>query len=188
MTVVLQRPPLEKEPRVLNPFLSPSLSLHIRQQGERAFASSVSRGTGEGTETGPFTATVQSRTQGLASRLTATPPHPPHLFLRVLRTPVGGGTTARTALRPGNWGPVGAVPPGHPKCGSCRPAAASRARPPGARPGGARMPELAAGWQAADVSHARSPQGQARGLPPACCQSCQTISLPGFYENLRITG
>ena len=184
MTVVLQRPPLEKEPRVLNPFLSPSLSLHIRQQGERAFASSVSRGTGEGTETGPFTATVQSRTQGLASR----PPHPPHLFLRVLRTPVGGGTTARTALRPGNWGPVGAVPPGHPKCGSCRPAAASRARPPGARPGGARMPELAAGWQAADVSHARSPQGQARGLPPACCQSCQTISLPGFYENLRITG
>ena len=114
MTVVLQRPPLEKEPRVLNPFLSPSVSLHIRQQGERAFASSVSRGTGEGTETGPFTATVQSRTQGLASRLTATPPHPPHLFLRVLRTPVGGGTTARTALRPGNWGPVGAVPPGHP--------------------------------------------------------------------------
>lgn len=79
-----------------------------------------------------------------------------------------GVRTAHTALCSGNGGPEGFLPARAPKGGSPEPAARAH------RPGGQLTRHVPSALR--DRLLAETPEH---------CQSCQTISLPGFYKNPR---
>lgn len=123
----------------------------------------------------PFTMTVQSKTQGLASLLTETPLHPPPHTL-CPQDPMYGGYHCTHYFQIRKLGPRRGRAARLPSTAAPSLLLSPEQGCPVLGPGGARLPELRAG-QAADVSHALRPQGRA-------CSPADSSTLSRLSNNV----